>query len=128
MGLWCFSDRDKELVATRQYKQVPMKVETTNDVVPGELNMGKVGTCPNLKFVAAEFERHQWTSENVLAWLRERVGSNQYSSRARHVTSSTTLTREYRDLLGYVSDVRPASCQQWWTHFPSDFGCVLDNS
>ena len=39
----------------------------------------------------------------VLAWLRVHVEMNQYSSHARHVTSSTTLTREYRDLLSYVT-------------------------
>ena len=36
MGLRCCSDRDKELVATRQYKPVPIKIETRNDVVSGE--------------------------------------------------------------------------------------------
>ena len=36
MGLRCCNDRDKELVATRQYKPVPIKVETRNDVVSGE--------------------------------------------------------------------------------------------
>ena len=36
MGLRCCSDRDKELVATRQYKPVPIKIETRNDVVTGE--------------------------------------------------------------------------------------------
>ena len=36
MRLQCCSDRDKELVATRQYKPVPIKIETRNDVVSGE--------------------------------------------------------------------------------------------
>ena len=36
MGLRCCSDRDKELVATRQYKPVPIKNETRNDVVSGD--------------------------------------------------------------------------------------------
>ena len=36
MGLRCSSGRDKELVATRQYKPVPINIETRNDVVSGE--------------------------------------------------------------------------------------------
>ena len=36
MGLWCCSERDKELVATRQYKPVPIRMETRNDAVSGE--------------------------------------------------------------------------------------------
>ena len=64
---------------------------------------------------AAEFELRQCTSESVLAWLRRHVEINQYSSHARHVTS-TTLIREYRDLLScvtFLSDVLSASCEQW---------------
>ena len=72
MGLRCCSERDKELVATRQYKPVPIKVETRNDVVSQSLSgiSGQAG---------------------VLAWLRVHVEMNQYSSHARHVASSTTL-------------------------------------
>ena len=33
MDLRCCSDRDNELVETRQYKPVPIKIETSNDVV-----------------------------------------------------------------------------------------------
>ena len=33
MGLRCCTDLEKELVATRQYKPVQIKIETTKDVV-----------------------------------------------------------------------------------------------
>ena len=45
MGLRCCSDRDKELVATRQYKPIPIKIETRKDFVSRALNLGKVEPC-----------------------------------------------------------------------------------
>ena len=36
IGLRCCSERDKELVVTRQYKPVPIKRETRNNEVSGE--------------------------------------------------------------------------------------------
>ena len=36
MGLRCCSERDKELMVTRQYKPVPIKRETKNDEVSNE--------------------------------------------------------------------------------------------
>ena len=36
VGLRCCSERDKELMVTRQYKPVPIKRETRNDEVSNE--------------------------------------------------------------------------------------------
>ena len=61
MGLRCCSERDKELVVTRQYKPSPIK-------------RGMMGCRMSIE------------CESVLAWLRVRVEINWYSSHARHVS------------------------------------------
>ena len=80
MGLRCCSDLDKELVAKRQYKPVPIKIETRKDVVSRQttLNLCKIDLAGFWCWTDAElFELHLWTNGCVLAWLKERVEINQ---------------------------------------------------
>ena len=68
MGLRCCSDREKELVATRLYKPVPIKIESQESV---ELGQGRKLAGIWCWSNAALFELHLWTSGCVLAWLWE---------------------------------------------------------